>query len=116
MPANARRAAIINRLKKEEQAKIEAEERAKAKGKGKGKGPSRKDKDYEHAGVAIGIKKKWKKYITEVNEVSGRIITLTIGARGGEITFISVYAPPADHKTEEKHKFHDDLTKNNTRS
>ena len=34
-----------------------------------------------------------------------------MGARGGEITFISVYAPPADHKVEEKHKFYDDLTK-----
>jgi exonuclease III len=29
----------------------------------------------------------------------------------GGITFISVYAPPANHKLKEKEKFYDDLTK-----
>lgn len=61
--------------------------------------------------MAVGIKKKWKKHVTEVNEVSGRLIPMTLGAGGGAITFISVYAPPADHKTEEKLKFYDDLTR-----
>ena len=67
------------------------------------------DPDFEHAGVGITINKKWMNNITEVKEVSGRIMTMKLASATGGITFISVYAPPADHKTREKKKLYDDL-------
>jgi hypothetical protein len=49
--------------------------------------------------------------MSEVREVSGRIMSVKLASSTGGITFFSVYAPPADHKTSEKDKFYDDLTR-----
>ena len=47
--------------------------------------------------------------IEEIKEVSGRIIMITMDAAGGDIHFISAYAPPADHPLKEKEKFYEQL-------
>jgi hypothetical protein len=101
--------------KKQERKEAQAQRRAKlaqewGKGKGKGKGPSRRDADFEHAGVAIAVRKKWKNNIKEVREVSGRILLVTLAAAGGDLHFVSVYAPPADHSTKKKESFYEALS------
>ena len=101
--------------KKQDRKEAQAQRRAKlaqewGKGKGKGKGPSRRDADFEHAGVAIAVRKKWKNNIKEVREVSGRIILVTLAAAGGDLHFVSVYAPPANHSTKKKESFYEALS------
>ena len=90
--------------------KLKTRLEAQAREMGKGKGPSRRDPDFEHAGVGIAIKKKWLNNIKEVKEVSGRIMVVTLAAVGGDIHFVSVYAPPADHKLQKKEAFYDELS------
>ena len=45
---------------------------------------------------------KWMNNITEVREISGRVMLVTLAAAGGDLHFVSVYAPPADHKPKKK--------------
>ena len=92
-------------------ARNDAKARELGKGKGKGKGPSRRDADFEHAGVGIAIRKKWLNNIKEVKEISGRIMVVTLTAVGGDLHFVSVYAPPADHKLQKKEAFYDELSR-----
>ena len=96
--------------KQAQQTRQQAKAREMGKGKGKGKGPSRRDPDFEHAGVGIAIRKKWLNNIKEVKEVSGRVMVVTLAAVGGDIHFVSVYAPPADHKLQKKEAFYDELS------
>jgi hypothetical protein len=96
MKQQERREASKNKKTKAER------EKGTSKGKGKGKGPSRNDPHFEHAGVPIAIRKKWMNNIVEVTEVNDRIMILKLASATGGITFISVYAPPVDHETQEK--------------
>jgi hypothetical protein len=81
------------------------------KGKGKGKGPARTDIDFEHAGVGIAIRKQWLNNVVQVQEISGRIMSLKLDTATGGITFFSVYAPTASKPLHEKEAFYNALTK-----
>ena len=73
-----------------------------SKGEGKGTFPAKTDLDYEHAGVAIAINQRWLKNLEEVKEVSRRIIVLEFKGAGGDIAFLSAYAPTADSKGKDR--------------
>ena len=57
------------------------------------------------------IHKRWANSLQEVNEISGRIILIRFKGAGGDIAFISMYAPTAESKESEKVQFHDDLAR-----
>ena len=52
-------------------------------------------------GAAIVIRSKWEAYIKEVTPINDSTITMTLNG-SLPLTIISAYAPPANHKEEEK--------------
>ena len=112
---NRKRAAPLAKAEKTEERKEKlkariAKEEESQKGKGKGKWATKRDSDYEHAGVGIAIRKKWKNYVEEVQEIDGRIIKIKLKTAGGGIDIFGVYAPTADQTSETKDNFYNNLT------
>ena len=66
---------------------------------------------HTEAGVAIVIHRDLSNYIWDIDPISDRIITITLGY-SIPISFISAYAPTSAADTETKEKFYNTVEKN----
>ena len=83
-------------------------EEAKAKGKGTS---SIQKTDVERAGVAIVVSPQIRPFVKDVRQISGRIISLELRAKGRNLHFTSCYAPHSGYDTDSKSMFYNDLSK-----
>ena len=83
-------------------------EEAKAKGKGTS---STQKTDVERAGVAIVVSPQIRPFVKDVRQISGRIISLELRAKGRNLHFTSCYAPHSGYDTDSKSMFYNDLSK-----
>lgn len=63
--------------------------------------------DREHAGVGIVIQRKFKPYIYEIEQGSGRLMCIRLRSQGTNICFVCCYAPHSGHLSEIKETFYD---------
>ena len=79
------------------------------KGKGKGRGKGKKGATWEHAGVGFCIAPKVANAIEDIFQISSRLFTLTLRAKGRKIAITSAYAPQSGRPMAEKEKFYKQL-------
>ena len=106
---------IDPKVREQEEKRRENLPKGKRKGKGKGIPPHdpfayKSDPDYEKAGVGIVINNKLLRYLKDVKQTSGRSMHITLQAAGGDINFVSNYAPHAGYNLEDKEIFYETLS------
>ena len=81
---------------------------AEAIAKGEGRASVQRT-DVERAGVGIVLSKYMKHFLHDVDQVSGRIISVTLRGKGRNLRFISCYSPHSGYSTDDKLLFWDKL-------
>ena len=63
----------------------------------------------EHAGVGIVVHTRFKPYLYEVKQTSGRVMAIRLRSMGTNVAFLCCYAPHSGHGVEVKEAFYDSI-------